>query len=286
MLKATIAACRVELIGCDAMPCAQFFPLFPQTAGDAHFTVEVTVQDSLPLPIGKPFERIGPWRIVREDAGDRSFCHQNGSLMLTADEPFTQVHLYLHKDLPARDVIHYQQVKQVFSYYLQHHGGCLLHGAGLSLDGDGILLCGKSGVGKSTMVRRLTAYHPTAKVLCEESTALTEDASGMMLHGTPFCGQDTLCAQECAQLRAVVFLRQASHDRVCAISKEEALFELLSAIPRPSFEEQVCAMALERLVRVIEKTPMLCFENTGSAESAQVLTASLTEWGLWQKKDR
>ncbi len=278
MLRAKIARQAVQLIGCDQMPCAEFVRDFAPFDGEADCCVDVTVCESLSYPTAYPFESVGDWRVVAMPDGTRAACHRGG-VIVRYDEAVTHTSIVLHEDMPDRDTVQYLQVMHAVSRRLQRQGGLLLHSAALSIDGAGIALCGRSGVGKSTLAHLVSQAFPSTTVLCEESPAVMEENGGFVLYGTPFCGKDRLHTNECAPLRAIVLLRQAPHNALTEPKTSQIMQELLRAVTRAPYAPEEATLVTDRLIRLIETTPIFGFENDGTAAAVSYLITALRERG-------
>ncbi len=279
MLRAKIAERTIELNGCDSMPHAADFSLFASVDAPVQFRMDVLDQNVLPVPLEPPTETCGEWRKWQLENGKTRVIHNSRNVTLETDERFTHVQMCIHPALEQRDVFQYLQVARAFSWHLQHYGGCLLHSAGVSLNGDGVALCGKSGIGKSTLARHLQTITDTV-ILSEDLPAVVEHATGMRLYGTPFCGGDTQCADGWAPLCTIVLLRQAPHNRLYTAPAEEAVYELLGAVSRPSYMRQTSELAVDRVMHLTQCVPILLFENDGTAQAAAYLTDALSSKGI------
>lgn len=279
MLRAKIAGRVVELIGCETMTHAADLARFSCGPEPTDCRVEVRCCDTLVPPDGEQTGSYGAIRCLKLPNGREVLYAQNGQWSISFDEHYTDVLVLLHKQLPRRDIRHYLYVLRAVSWHLLLHDGCILHSAGLQMGGRGVALCGKSGVGKSTMTRHLQTRMPSCAVLCEDMPALTETSTGWILHGTPFCGKDTQCKNAAAPLAGIVLLRQARENRLSRPSTQEAMFELLSAVPRPVHSATLSAIAAERLLRLSQQIPLLLFENDGTAAAGDCLLTRLCEEG-------
>lgn len=269
-MRARIAEHSVELIGCDTMHNADKFARFPCTFDHTDCRIEVTVQKERLCRKGTFLDRVGDWSRFSFEDGLR-LCHRSHTMVIETDEAFSHIHLFLSTAMPQMETVLYLQVQQMLCCHLLHSGGTLIHSAGLRLSDKGILLCGRSGVGKSTMSRLLREIDPQIAVLCEDMPALMQDESGIVLHGTPFCGQDTQCESGKAPLKTIVLLRQSSQNRIGVPSKEEAIYELLTVVPRAVYAQDIATAATDLVVAMVQQIPVVIFENDGTPTAAQTL---------------
>lgn len=270
-MRAGIAGYSFELIGCDTMHNADKFARFPDTKGSVDCRIEVILQeDACPISSGTPLMQAGDWRAYPCDRG-RRFVHRSRMMQIVTDDAFTSVKLTLCTAIPTFPVMLYLQVQHMMQTYLLLHGGALIHSVGLSLRDSGVLLCGRSGVGKSTMARLLQEIDPCMTVLSEDMPALIQDGSGFAVCGTPLCGDDEQCANGRARLSRVILLRQAAVNRLITPPSDEAVYELLTVVPRSVYAEEAATAATDRIVTLTQQAPIVLFENDGTREAAQML---------------
>ena len=267
-MRARIAGHSIELIGCDTMHNADKFACFPDTKDAVDCRIEVVLQtDTFSLPSDAPLMQVGDWRAYPCERGKR-FFHRSRMMQIEADEAFTSVILTFCTAMPS---VLYLQVQQMINTYLVLHGGALIHSVGLTFANKGILLCGRSGVGKSTMAHLLQAIDPRVTVLSEDMPALMQDESGFTIWGTPLCGDDEQCTNESARLDRVILLRQATTNRLITPTGAEAVYELLTVLSRSAYAEKAATVATDRIMALAERVPILLFENDGTHEAAQML---------------
>jgi len=117
-----------------------------------------------------------------------------------------------------------QMRRALMPVYLEalKHGGLPLHGALIAVDGQGVILAGRSGAGKSTASRRLA---PSWRVLGDDLCLLVRAASGGY-RGHPLptwsdfagAGETGVCrAGTSVPVRAVFFLEQSAEDQCVAL---------------------------------------------------------------------
>lgn len=269
-----IAGHSFELIGCDAMHNAEKFARFPCETHTTDCRIEVTTQEAIASPQEEHMAQVGDWRCYPYGGGKR-FLNRSRTMMIETDNAFTRVHLTFSVAMPQLPIVLYLQVQHMMCIYLLFHGGSLIHSAGLSLAGAGVLLCGRSGVGKSTMAGLLQALEPRVTVLSEDMPALMHEDHGFTVYGSPLCGDDRQCENACAPLDRVVLLRQAANNRLITPSDDEAVYELLTVVPRAVYATDVATAATDLVVEIARRIPIVIFENNGTQEAAQMLLSYL-----------
>jgi SynChlorMet cassette protein ScmC len=126
------------------------------------------------------------------------------------------------------------KVSLVISQYAQTRGGVLLHGALAEWNGNGIILAGRSGIGKTTASQRLTSpWHS----LSDDLTLVVRDAEGTYwAHPWPTWSQFTpggpggsWNVPYAVPLKRIFFLTQASEDRAESIGSGQAVCRLVES---------------------------------------------------------
>ena len=273
-MRAAFAGYTFELIGCDHMHNADKFARFPASDVAVDCRVEVTVQSEYLRPQGEPLMQAGDWRCY--PYGDRKrIYHRYATLMIEATDDFSSVHLYFCDKMPMLETMIYLQVQQMIGSFLLLHGRSLIHSAGLLIGGKGVLLCGRSGVGKSTMTAHLQRLDESLTVLSEDMPAVMREREDMRIGGTPLCGDDEQCENGNVPLSNIVFLRQASHNQWLPLADAEAVYELLMVLPRAVYAPMITAAATDWSVALANEIPITVFENDGTEQAARMLLHEL-----------
>ncbi len=111
-----------------------------------------------------------------------------------------------------------------FAEALPAYGGFLLHAALLDVDGAGIAITAKSGVGKSThasLWKELLGGR--CRILNGDKPPVRRGEDGVFYgYGTPFCGKEGWQENASVPLRHLILLERGETDRVMPLSAEEA----------------------------------------------------------------
>lgn len=115
------------------------------------------------------------------------------------------------------------------TYRLHELGGAVIHGAGLVMDGEGLLFAGRSGAGKSTVSRM--GLERGLTVLSDDLNALLPDDDSVLLAGLPFTGDLGAGDGSIVPLRGLYRLVQDPGDSLHPLGKAEAVATLLACSP-------------------------------------------------------
>jgi len=114
---------------------------------------------------------------------------------------------------------------------LPSFGGALVHSAGVSLRGQGLLFVGAAEAGKSTTVKMLKGK---AEILCDDRMIVRKGPGGFRIHGTWSHGEVPIVSPASAPCRALLFLRQSKDNRLERIADPKAVLKnLLPRFVRP-----------------------------------------------------
>lgn len=119
----------------------------------------------------------------------------------------------------------------ILARILADRNGCILHAAGVAIDGRGLLFVGHSDAGKSTMMRML---QDEGVILCDDRIIVQRRPEGYTMHGTWSHGDVSDVSAASVPVHAVFFLEQSIENRIlpCA-SNHETIRRLLACLIKP-----------------------------------------------------
>jgi hypothetical protein len=119
----------------------------------------------------------------------------------------------------------------VLAQALADRRACFLHSCGVVIDGRGLLFVGHSGAGKSTIMTMLAAE---GEPLCDDRNIVRLWDDAIRVHGCWSHGEVPIVSAASAPLAAVLFLRQATTNRIVPLTaSEEILRHLLPCVIKP-----------------------------------------------------
>ena len=104
-------------------------------------------------------------------------------------------------------------------------GNLMIHSAAIIHREKGILFCGISGAGKSTQAHLWIQYLDAVMLNADKPCLIRRDR-GFFVHGTPWSGKERVFINAYVLLRCIIFVNQASENRIIKLSEAEA-FSLL-----------------------------------------------------------
>ena len=137
----------------------------------------------------------------------------------------------------------------IFTNLLSRRNGVELHGCGVVDDDEGLLFLGFSGAGKSTLAR-LWRRHPDATILSDDRIILRVRGGRVMMHGTPWHGDEALVAKGPVPLSRLFFLHQGPECTMRPCAGSEAVASMFARCFAPFH----CADAIAGTLATLEQT--------------------------------
>lgn len=188
---------------------------------------------------------------------NKEYLYYNYMYQLLADRGFRRILLWSQNEeslsLQRENKVAYDGFPTLFFIVwgrAVHEGFCFFHGALNAIDGSYFLLCGDSGIGKSTL----------SKLICSAGgTCLTDENPYLgirneKIHGfsTPWPGSVGKPITDHAPIRAVFFLRHAKKNILTKLSPKEAARKLIHNSRTFNWQPGTIPRSLE----IIERTAM------------------------------
>ncbi len=247
-------------------------------------SVELRLDDGPDLRDRQPiFESDGPWRAFRDGEDLLLELRPGGSdtplewlARFAPSVPSVLVHCG-SQALPAGRLpspIHYPLDQLLMMCLLPHHGGLLVHAAGVRSGHGAVIFPGRSGAGKSTTMSLLADY-PGLAGLSDDRIVIREVEGRYRAHGTPWAGDQPVVSHDDAPLRALAFLHQAPDTRLVPIAPKEALPQLLRTVSIPWFDAETVSPALGACDALLSRVPLYELHFRKHAEIGDIVASLL-----------
>lgn len=234
-------------------------------------TVEMEViEGQVPRPdlLEPVFDTGDAWSLWADDRRWVFRTHLDGDdarplWSMTIDRGFNHGRIYCSKDIfvpSGKSILATHIVQYPLDQLLMIHvaaarsAAVLLHAAGGSIDGKGVLFAGKSGAGKST-VSRLLDKDNGARFLSDDRVMLRRFGGRLSMYGTPWPGDTGVAINESVPLKAICFLRQADDTSLRQLKAEEILERLLPVTSIPWYESGLTEKTLDLCEFLIDQYP-------------------------------
>jgi len=150
----------------------------------------------------------------------------------------------------------------------------LFHGAGISVNGSGILFTAPSGTGKTTHIK---LWHKLCKrenrsfaVINGDKPLIKITEDGVKMFGTPWQGKEGYGCNSSAPLNAIVVLARGESNRMDEVKVSSVLDVLIqqSYRPRNSMKLIKTLSMLDKLSRNVKTYKLFCNMDISAAEVA------------------
>lgn len=122
-----------------------------------------------------------------------------------------------------------QLLQAVFQQYMVHRKGCIIHGAAIEYQGQGIIFSAFSGTGKTTQARLWRKYRD-AIVINGDSPILRKENNEVFMYGSPWCGTSGESINRKVPLKAVVLVNRAEENHVEEVTGDDAVLAVYTNI--------------------------------------------------------
>ena len=137
-------------------------------------------------------------------------------------------------------------------------GGLFLHALGIAYQGEGLLLLGGDGAGKSTLAG-LWNKRGTGAVLNDDRLILQKEKGEWVLFSTPWHGDFQKISPTAVSLKRLYTISHASSNRLETLPKKEAVKTLMRQLFLAFWHREVIENALTLCAELAEGFPMRSF---------------------------
>lgn len=156
---------------------------------------------------------------------------------------------------------------------MSHLGVIVVHAGAVAFEGQGLLFCGRSGAGKTTLSR--LCRDAGATLLNDDRQFLWFDDRGAWLAPTPWHGSEPEVNNRIVPLRAVFHLQHADSNALTPLAGAQAAARLLGNAVAPFY----FADGMERVLRIcdglIERVPSHRLDFTPTSHAVRTVTGLL-----------
>ncbi|MBW1744439.1 MAG: hypothetical protein JRJ47_13575 [Deltaproteobacteria bacterium] len=162
------------------------------------------------------------------------------------DRSFSEVIVYCGKKLVSNNngktvvsnPVCYPLDQILLMYVLAQREGALLHAAGIDIKGRGYIFPGKSGAGKTTIMRQLAAREHMG-MLSDDRVVVRKIDGSFKAYGTPWPGEAGIAENRSVPLSGIFFIAHASTNGIREITQQEAVEKILPVTSIPWYDREV-----------------------------------------------
>lgn len=243
----------------------------------AHY--RVFAPDSAPCSSGtatEPVWQTETWRMARTPNGD----FQLSIHVLPDERPLAVARFnsdFSRGDLLRRAGRHGAPTPCAFNYpcdqvavlnALAPHGVCVVHAGAVSFNGQGLLFCGRSGAGKTTLSRLCRDIGAT--LLNDDRQFLWIESGEARLAPTPWHGLEPEINHRTVPLRAILHLDQAPHNGLSPLTGAAAAARLLGNTVAPFYRVDAMEYTLALIERLTQSVTSHTLAFTPTRDAARL----------------
>ena len=135
-----------------------------------------------------------------------------------------------------------------------HNKGLLVHSAGIELNGKGYIFPGRSGAGKSTVIRQLNELDDFG-LLSDDRMIVRRIDNSFHAYGTPWPGDAGVAVNKGVPLAGLFFIHHSDHNRVEPLAPKEAVERLMPVSSIPWYDRQSVINLLDFCDDLIASVP-------------------------------
>ena len=177
-----------------------------------------------------------------------------------------------------KDIVNYPLDELLYMYASTGRDGVLVHSAGCTVYDDiGLIFCGKSQAGKSTISKQLMADNDFS-LLSDDRVIIHKKDDYYFLTGTPWPGEAGISANRTVPMRALFFLHQSPENRIEPINAVNAFKQILPVVTIPWHERELLPDALafcESATSAVPAFNIYFSREDGVAELIKAFSADL-----------
>lgn len=159
-------------------------------------------------------------------------------------------------------------------YILLHHEYVIFHASYIKVQERGIIFVAPSGTGKSTQAALWRKYRGAE--IINGDKACIKVSEYPTVHGIPFEGTSGICKDVTCPLEGIVLLEQAKENSIMKLPAVLAIHSLFSNVFVDRSVPQEWNMALELIIKLIEKVPVYLLKCTPNERAVETLEQALS----------
>ena len=143
-----------------------------------------------------------------------------------------------------------------------NHNGLFVHSAVISMDNNGYMFSGRSGVGKSTHINEWVKHFGNERVtvINGDKPIIRFFDDGIYAYGNPWHGVEGWSTNAKVKLKSVCFLKQSRQNRIREMKSPEILKELINqtVIPSASSDKLKYFELLDKFIKTLDFYELEC----------------------------
>ncbi len=197
------------------------------------------------------FDSTSLWKVFRQD---KAHVFELPHLRAVVDFESGSGRIYVKDGAAGLPAFDYPLDEVIFSRLLADRGSIIVHACGVDYRGRGMLFCGASGTGKSTLADLFSDVEGAA-VLSDDRVAAGIRGHSILISGTPWHGTSGRGLNRTVPLERIFFLHHAPENRIEPVPASDAAARLASLCVIPYWHAGSAKKALDAAVDIVGSVP-------------------------------
>lgn len=197
--------------------------------------------------------------------------------LIKRKKDFTKYEIYLNKEQKSIAGIEYTIHQMVFLEMALNRGFIPIHASAFEYRRKAVLITAPSGVGKSTLGRRMYNLY-NLPIINDDKPLLRVENDQVLVYSSPFSGKESININTVLPLGLIVFLERGNN-KIKHLTAKEAINEISKNIFRPN-ELELWDIFADIANRTIKDNMLIKYEASNTDEAAEVLYQYLKEINL------
>jgi hypothetical protein len=229
-----------------------------QTEEKATFTIETRLTNHIPKQ-GKFIKKLPSTESVYEHDGEKIIIFEQDDHIIYRMMKMGKTYIIEIKDncSYAADV-EYSLSSRIFSHIVSSKNDLVFHASAIQIDNHAFLFVGPSGIGKTTISKRIINNHINASFINDDKPVVLVKENVVYAYGTPWAGQEGLASNVFLPVKAIYFLSQGELPMVKSMSDTEKVMLTLNHTYR-LFNDYQIDDYLHTMDTIINYVPMYHF---------------------------
>ena len=159
-----------------------------------------------------------------------------------------------------------------FSYY----DAFPMHASCVSINGEGVIFAGNSGVGKTTQAELWQKYLG-AEIINGDKAFVREINGDFYGCGLPWRGSSEYCLNKKTRLKGIVVLRQAEKNRISELNESEATEYFMPHVFMPHWDTECLDNTFRTMEKLIKEVPVVLLECRPDEDAVKLTYKALFE---------
>jgi hypothetical protein len=247
-----------------------------QTEENATFTIETRLISQIPKE-GKFIMKLPSKELVYEHDNEKIIIYEQDEHIIYRMMKKGKMYIIeIKEDCSYAADVEYSLSSRIFSHIVSARKDLVFHASAIQIDDQAILFVGPSGIGKTTLAKRIIDHHVKASFINDDKPVVSVKENVVYAYGTPWAGQEGLASNVFYPVKAIYFLSQGELPMVKSMSDTEKVMLTLNHTYR-LFNDYQIDDYLHTMDTIIKHVPMYHFTASNTDQDYIMIKKHIKE---------